>query len=75
MDELSFAPRCPACSSNLPGVRRPAGIMTSGTTICPSCKLQVSLRVDPDDSRLYVRMNTLPAGARDPGELAFDPLS
>lgn len=72
---LTFLPQCPMCRTSLREISRPKGILTSGTTTCSSCKLQISLRVSPDDNRLYVRMLTIPANFVDPGETAWDPIS
>lgn len=73
--DLRFHPDCPLCRTSLGKTSRPRGILTSGTTTCNSCKSQISLRVSPDDNRLYVRMLTIPANFVDPGETAWESIS
>ena len=73
--DLRFHPDCPMCRASLGETSRPRGILTSGTTTCSSCKSQISLRVSPNDNRLYVRMLTIPANFVDPGETAWDSIS
>lgn len=71
MDHLTFRPRCPLCGSQLEAISRPAELLTSGTSVCGSCRQQLSLRVSPTDNKLYVRMLTLPVGTLDPGETSW----
>ena len=69
---LTFAPKCPLCEGDLGVVSRPRGILTTGTSVCPNCRQQLSLRVLPSSNRLLVSALTIPRGHEGAAEGTWD---